>query len=612
MTDPVAAAHWFIDQGFTVFAIWGADASGCFCPKGKRCDQKWGKHPANANGFLGAHDNKVVIEKSLRHPKTPNFGIRPKEGVIIIDKDGDLSDWPADCPTTLTVVTPNGEHIYLEWEPVEVPTKLFGKIVRSHENGYVVGPGSATQDGEYVRKAGTSAIAPAPLGWALHTGGPATSAGGAAASHKPLITVHEDTAPYVLPTKIDEDERYPSTIPYSAHLYNLHGGDMSLDGPAFAQFMDEFVPLFTVPWSLPRTPEGEWKRATKDIAKRLGPPVRPAAVEDTTPVDGKSLIVSSRQYAAAYDAEFPDGIPWIAEGYVYVGGVTLLSGPPKGGKSTLLAGLQKARFFDGDFLGKSVAQGPTLLATEETGVAVLYKVRRIPDLSVLDFAAAANLSFPQLLQVVADWANEQDEAGLVFLDTWSVFAGLKDENDASEVTRRVAELKQLTALSRCAVCLVHHTRKGSGEHGEAIRGSGALLATVDISLELNYASKTGDERYLDSQGRVVFPDRKLLEFNRADSTYTVVDEAAGAAAAVASDVADIPDVKSKAMTVKDLAALWGETVQTARLHAKRLRNSNALAGEEVPGARGSTQWVFWRVPLVEMPLNPVDREDDDD
>jgi hypothetical protein len=58
-------------------------------------------------------------------------------------------------------------------------------------------------------------------------------------------------------------------------------------------------------------------------------------------------------------------IPWIWEGVVAQGAITLLSAPEKVGKTTLLSLLLDRRHFGGELLGRTVQPGKTMLCSEE-------------------------------------------------------------------------------------------------------------------------------------------------------------------------------------------------------------------------------------------------------
>jgi RecA-family ATPase len=63
-----------------------------------------------------------------------------------------------------------------------------------------------------------------------------------------------------------------------------------------------------------------------------------------------------------------------------------------------------------------------------------------------------------------------------------------NENDAHDVARILASLRELQRRHQTAVVVVHHTRKNqrAGQHGQALRGSGDFHAWSDSALYLNH------------------------------------------------------------------------------------------------------------------------------
>lgn len=187
-----------------------------------------------------------------------------------------------------------------------------------------------------------------------------------------------------------------------------------------------------------------------------------------------------------YRTSVPVAIPWVVAHLAYLGGVSLIAGPPKAGKSTLAAQIQRCRETGERLFGEwDVTTGPTLLVTEEGGIAVVFKTEGMHSLDVLDRRAAlrAGLTFAQVLDVVTAWSAEHP-GGLVFIDTLAIWAGIVDENDAGQATKAIDAITAVAQAADVAIVLVHHARKGGGDDGEAVRGSGAILATVDIGIEL--------------------------------------------------------------------------------------------------------------------------------
>lgn len=313
------------------------------------------------------------------------------------------------------------------------------------------------------------------------------------------------------------------------------------------------------------------------------------------------LIVSIDNYRASV----PTVIPWRCQPIVYSGGVTLIAGPPKAGKSTLAAQLQRCCETGEEFLGAwPVRPGPVLLVTEEGGVAVVHKTGNLHRLEILDRRAAilSGLSFSRVLDVIAIWATTHP-GGLVFIDTLAIWAEIQNENDASEASKAVARVTALAQQTDLAVVLVHHARKAGGEHGEAIRGSGAILATVDIAVEHSRVAPGSDDRWLDIQGRVILPERYLLGFDRHTMSYRLEDRADVQVAEIEADLVNVP-ADGPGLTRNDLTGLWKKD---SRKRSEQLVNMGRMRVDYVKTNR---TWAnrYWSVPAVWTP--PMETFDD--
>jgi AAA domain-containing protein len=281
-------------------------------------------------------------------------------------------------------------------------------------------------------------------------------------------------------------------------------------------------------------------------------------------------------------------IPWVVPDMVFYGGVTMVSGSPKSGKSTLVADMVRAREERVEWLGRNVAGGTTILLTEEGGYPVVNRWAKSGDLVVMqhhvaaahyrldtgDFVPASRFDQPEpfiewalrhVQEAIAD--TPDSDHPLVIVDTLAVWSGIEDENDASETTQAVARWTELAARTRAAVIIVHHSRKGGGQYGESIRGSGAILATVAMSMELSHYSETSDDRRLDVRGRVTFGERLRLAFDRETGQYSVSSATDGEDRAdLIGYLSELPEsviYSSAGVTATEAAGLWGCARNTA-------------------------------------------------
>jgi hypothetical protein len=181
---------------------------------------------------------------------------------------------------------------------------------------------------------------------------------------------------------------------------------------------------------------------------------------------------------------------WLWHGMLAAGKLTLLTSLWKSGKTTLLTHLLGRRRHGGDFLGLAVAPGVSLIVSEEPRDLWPQRFRRHrlgQEVAVLSRPFTGRPSHEQLSQLIAHLIGLKGERGLdlVVFDSLAMFLPVRDENSASLM---VAGLAPFVALAEAglAVWLLHHPAKGEPPLGQAARGSGALLASVDIFLEMRH------------------------------------------------------------------------------------------------------------------------------
>jgi hypothetical protein len=203
---------------------------------------------------------------------------------------------------------------------------------------------------------------------------------------------------------------------------------------------------------------------------------------------------------------------WLWHGYLAAGNLTLLTSQWKIGKTTLLALLLARRVTGGLLAGQPVTAGRTAVVSEES--VSLWEVRR----RKLDFGQHICLfsrpfrtrpSAAQWLALIDSLADLRSRCGidLAVIDPLAAFLPGRDENHAGTMLRALLPLQRLTALG-LAILLLHHPSKKSPGEGLAARGSGALPAFADISLEMGpYPGSRSDDRR-----------RVLLAFSRHDET----------------------------------------------------------------------------------------------
>src|SRR5262245_45790330 len=182
---------------------------------------------------------------------------------------------------------------------------------------------------------------------------------------------------------------------------------------------------------------------------------------------------------------------WLWHGILMPGKLTLLTSLWKSGKTTLLAHMLAQRRRGGEFLGLKVRPGMSIVVSEEprdlwpqrnrhqdfgSELSIVTRpfIGRRPTCADLD---ALN---DQLLEYKAKRGLD-----LVVFDSLAYFLPARSENEAGSMANGLAPFIAL-AEHDISVFLLHHPSKGEPALGQAARGSGALLASVDIFLEMRH------------------------------------------------------------------------------------------------------------------------------
>jgi hypothetical protein len=228
---------------------------------------------------------------------------------------------------------------------------------------------------------------------------------------------------------------------------------------------------------------------------------------------------------------------WVWEGMIAETGITLLTGASMVGKTTLVAMLLDRRRAGGQFLGKQVWPGTTVVITEEA--LALWARRQLR----LDFGPHVCFREPDLSSL-RRWRRFADElcnvcvarqVDLLVMDSLAAFLPVA-ENHAASLRKFWYDLRMLAEDCGVGILLLHHPRRAGGRPGQAARGSGALPALSDISLDLRLPR--GDpftrRRHLFGNGRYPeTPQRLLIEMNAEATDYAVLAEGTEDAAAFA-------------------------------------------------------------------------------
>jgi len=176
---------------------------------------------------------------------------------------------------------------------------------------------------------------------------------------------------------------------------------------------------------------------------------------------------------------------WLIDGMLTKGGIMLVAGKPKAGKSVLARNIMRSIVSGQDFLGNPVMAGKVVwLRLEEQ-----YEdfIEGIESMGLFEYAdrIITNEDIPQddlvgwLEQIVAE-----HEPSLVIVDTWAKLTRVQDINNYSMVNQANEPLMRLRDLGIAQIWL-HHAKKGDSDD---VLGSQALFAACDTLLTYKRAS----------------------------------------------------------------------------------------------------------------------------
>lgn len=208
---------------------------------------------------------------------------------------------------------------------------------------------------------------------------------------------------------------------------------------------------------------------------------------------------------------------WLVDGLLSVGGVSILAGDPKAGKSTLVRQLVRAVSRKERFLGRKVKQGQIYYMALEEQRSLLknqFRALGINENDAIKIHVGSPLSADILESLEEELSKEQ--VALLVIDTFLLGLRIKEPNSYSEVNDAITPYRDLARDTGTHILFIHHTNK-TGIGSNSISGSKAIHGAVDCAMILK---AYGKERIFSSNGRGVKPfvEHQLL-FDDNTQTY---------------------------------------------------------------------------------------------
>jgi hypothetical protein len=241
------------------------------------------------------------------------------------------------------------------------------------------------------------------------------------------------------------------------------------------------------------------------------------------------MLIGQLRRQSELDTDATDMVPWLWQGYVAPGKVTLLTSQWKCGKTTLLAALLARLEHGGRLADLAVAPGRAIVVSEES--AADWK-RRCADFGIgehVQFLCRPFKAPPSM----KDWLalidafqelRSHKSVDLVALDPLSSFLPAHAETVPAVMLEALLPLQRLTTAG-LGILLPHHPNKGKTLPGQAARGTSVLPSFVDIVIEMGYCaapSSSDRRRRLWGFSRLRDTPRHLvIELNAAGTDYVV-------------------------------------------------------------------------------------------
>lgn len=211
-------------------------------------------------------------------------------------------------------------------------------------------------------------------------------------------------------------------------------------------------------------------------------------------------------------------IDWLVDGLLTKGGFSLIVGPPKAGKSTLVRQLVRAVCRGEEFLGRTVKEGSVVYLTFEEQPAILKEQFETLGITAKDpivihaGAVFDDRALEDLHDALIDFGPS-----LVILDTIFDISNLEDINNYKAVKDSLARIRDIARTTGSHILGVHHSNKLGG-----FMGSQAIFGAVDTMIKFFPAR---DQRFVSSTGKYGehFNDRELI-WSAVNGTYTPGDK----------------------------------------------------------------------------------------
>lgn len=471
----INAAIEYSLRGWPVLPLHSVINGKCTCSKAQNCSSP-GKHPLIPNGVLGASTETEKIQEWWSSWPSANVGIATGAGsqfvVLDVDEGGDeslreLEVKYGSLPSTPKALTGGGGYHLLFKAPkrsIRNKVALAKGLDFRGDGGYIVAPPSRHFSGK---------------------------------SYNWSIDEHPDDVVLAdLPNWLENllsSNGTQTSVPMSPIVQGTRNTTLTQIAGAMRRKGTGFETIVLALQSenkrcIPPLEESEIVSIARSISKY--PPA--------SDIVQRSKSLELKAFNTFLD-EPDEETAWIVTDLLPAGGVSVLAGKPKAGKTTLARCLLHSLAVGEEFLGRTVVKCKTMyFALEEKSGEVKkhFKTMGTPaesDLMVYVARAPQN-PLEELARVI-----KEHNAKLVVVDPLFRFIRVPDANDYAKVSASFEPIVEAARETGCHLLFVHHMGKGQRSGGDAILGSSAIYAAVDTAILLvrteNYRTISSTQRY---------------------------------------------------------------------------------------------------------------------
>jgi hypothetical protein len=576
MTNTLESAIAYARRGWHVVPLHNIRDGRCSCASAGQCSDKPGKHPRTPHGYHDATDDEAQIHAWWSHWPDANIGIAiAPSGLVVLDVDvgegkrgrESLATLDGELVETLTARTGSGglHAIYSRPDGVE-PFRKIGTDKTDHPgldilaDGYIVAaPSNHISGGSYswivdapVASCPLALTAkakkPAPaVAQDLSPRGPATpeilrAAAARLERHGPAIrgqggNAHTRSAWGLLvhDYALSESEAFPLLLvwnltcvppwepaelrrgparsgqtfsgPYGAARDIVDGAGAIDDVLAELEGVENDLDPFALddlgeplsPW------EEALAKARAEIIAALG--IAEASSKAPEPLFESAITLLGKTFPRT---------PWLVRGLVVEGGVIILGGAPKTGKSWLLTELAIAVCSGTPALGKYATgekrtaayfYAEDIAQSVQSHIAALCHGRGDPvdvlrGLHVQPRGRFLDVTRDDECALIVASCRQIGKVDLLCLEPLrDLHSGVENDSDAmAPVMKRLRVIGEIVARgqgSPCTVAVAHHAKKTTdtpvARAGEGLRGSGAIFGSADAVIELMNPGGNGED-----------------------------------------------------------------------------------------------------------------------